>query len=112
MTFFDRSACVAACLLIGAWGGKVAGAGTGPGAGDGTAGASGTFGDGMGMGSGDPGQSTPGNPGTGMVTPGNSSCQTLCDRISQAGCAITDCFEHCNVSLIENSPCLPLYEAA
>ena len=47
-----------------------------------------------------------------MVAPGNMTCQLLCDRISQAGCAVDDCFNHCNLSIVESSPCLPLFEAA
>jgi len=113
MSFLERSAYVAVCLALGACGGKVAGPSTTE-TGGGTAGASGTFG-GIGTGTDDPAQGTPTNPGmsgTVMVSPDGPACQAICDRIAQIGCAVTDCVDHCNISLVANSPCLPLYEAA
>jgi len=110
MTFLERSACVVACLLIGACGGKVAG----PATGDGTAGASGTLGDGTGTGTDPaPGQSTTtGTSGTGTLPAGTPSCQSICDRITQAGCVVEDCLKECDGSIIANSPCADQFAAA
>jgi hypothetical protein len=87
-----------AWFLVAACGGKVDGSGT---TGSGTAGSSGS--------------GTPGSPAggsAGSLSPDTSSCQSICDRVAQAGCAVKDCVNECAGSVIANPQCEPQFDAA
>jgi hypothetical protein len=63
-----------------------------------------------GAGSGQMPSSSGGAAGTGA--PGTPTCQQICDRVAQAGCAIDHCAENCIEPLTKSPSCAPEFEAA